>query len=281
MIGQKLSAKLKGIKKVYHALTFKPYIVKKNMDGVAFDFLIGDAVGEEWYKPSNKPVKKEPDSQSEVLEMAFIKQNIVRRGDVVFECGGHHGMTAILLSNWVGNEGLVVTFEPVANNVGIIKRNISLNNLENVVVEHKGVGFMEGKVTFYRKSNSSIIPKGLTDMAFFKKVLYGGEEVEVTALDSYADRTKNRPNLLKIDVEGYEVEVLKGAKNILQKAPKICIEVHTDLLPRYGTSVKELLSLIDLSRYQCWVQWDTTKTPVPFDGEKEIDKRVHLFAIPK
>ncbi len=274
--------KLKEIQQVYHNQTFKPYIVKMNMDGVAFDFLIGNATGEDWYKPSNQVETKDPaDSDSELGEMAFIKLNIVRKGDIVFECGGHHGLTAILLSNWVENEGRLVTFEPMANNVEIIKQNISLNNLKNVVVEHKCVGCTEEKVTFYKQSNSSIIPKELTKMSVFKKLLYGGEEVEIIPLDSYADRTNIRPNVLKIDVEGYEVEVLKGAKNILQTAPKLCIEVHTDLLPRYGTSIKELLSVIDLSRYQCWVQWEMTKTPVPFDGEQEIDKRVHLFAVPK
>ena len=281
MIGKKLLGKLKEIQQVYRNQTFKPYVIKMNMDGVAFDFLIGNATGEDWYKPSNQVQTKDPDSDSELGEMAFIKLNIVRKGDIVFECGGHQGLTAILLSNWVENEGRLVTFEPMADNVEIIKKNINLNNLKNVVVEHKGVGCTEEKVTFYKQSNSSIIPKELTKAIALKKLLYGGEEVEIIPLDSYADRTNIRPNVLKIDVEGYEVEVLKGAKNILQTAPKLCIEVHTDLLPRYGTSIKELLSVIDLSRYQCWVQWEMTKTPVPFDGEQEIDKRVHLFTVPK
>ncbi|MEQ8753394.1 MAG: FkbM family methyltransferase [Coleofasciculus sp. G1-WW12-02] len=114
-----------------------------------------------------------------------------------------------------------------------------------------------------------------------KNLIYGVEEVEIVSLDSYVQQHNIMPTVLKIDVEGYETEVLKGAKNILKSAPKLEIEIHTEVLSRQNTSVQEILKLIDVSRYQCWIQWDEFEAPIEFDPKQEIPKRVHLFAIPR
>lgn len=81
---------------------------------------------------------------------------MIQPGDVVFEYGGHHGCTAIVLSKWVGANGKVVPFEALPANCDIIEKNIQLNNLQNIYLERKAVGAKHGKITIENSSDSSV-----------------------------------------------------------------------------------------------------------------------------
>jgi len=241
------------------ALFFRPYIKRKTIEGVTFDFLIGDTSGREWYDVGCT----DPDW----IEMRFVRDNIVGKGDVVLECGGHHGCTTILLSNWVGESGKVVTFEALPNNARILRKNMEINRLKNVLVEEKAVGVVTGRLRIGNTSNS-----------FVMKSAFGtGLVVDSVRLDDYLDC---KPTVLKVDVEGYEVEVLRGAGEILKRKPKLVIEVHTDALQNYNAKIKDLLDFIDITEYKVWIQWADNEEPVVYDGKTEIDRRVHLFAVP-
>lgn len=239
------------------SLFFKQYVIKKNMEGVDFDFLIGDRIGRDWYDREciNNPIW---------LEMRFIKDHLIAQGDVVLECGGHHGCSAILLSNWVGVGGKVVTFEPFPANCDILEKNIKLNGLKNVNLQRKAVGAECGIITI-SGSSFSINSSGK------------GVEVNMTCLDEYEHLN---PTFLKIDVEGFEMQVLQGAKKILSKRPKLAIEIHTEFLSRYGASVNDLLRLINVENYKVWIQWKDDQQPEEYDMRAPIENRVHLFCIP-
>jgi len=84
-------------------------------------------------------------------------------------------------------------------------------------------------------------------------------------------------------MEGFEREVLKGAKNILSSIPKLAIEIHTEVLPRFGYQVEDLFNLIDVDQYNFWVQWNDEEQPKEYDIKTltPIRERVHLFGISK
>ena len=253
------------------------YIIQKQLGDITFNFYIADSEAKEWYDGSlsNKKI-----SLSEHPEFEFVKQ-MSKPGDIVFECGTHHGLTAILLADWVGAEGKVVTFEINPRNAHIAQKNLEINNVENVVLERKGLGSQETKLKIFDKSNASVTPTNIVSASWLKNFLYGTEEAEITTLDNYARTSSTMPTFLKIDVEGYETEVLKGTTEILKTLPKLEIEIHTEILSRYNTSVKEIFDLIDIESYQTWVQWDDSEKPQKFDLQQEIDRRVHLFAVPE
>ncbi|MCJ7662339.1 MAG: FkbM family methyltransferase, partial [Anaerolineales bacterium] len=211
---------------------FKPYIIKKNVEGVVFDYWIGDITGRQWYEIND------PDWIEMKLEMRFIRDHLIQPGDVILECGAHHGRSTIVLSNWVGSEGKVVAFEPHPKNAENLQKNIDLNNLRNIILEQKAVGQRNGRIQITGESNSLVITKGT------------GVEVEMTSLDEYFDLN---PTFLRIDVEGFEVEVLKGAKNILATRPKLAIEIHTRTLKHFDSSVDDLFNLIDVEQYDLWI----------------------------
>ena len=83
---------------------------------------------------------------------------------------------------------------------------------------------------------------------------------------------------MKIDVEGFEMQVLEGAKGILSTLPRLAIEVHAEFLPKYNASVEGIMSLIDVAKYTVWIQRRDDLEPVLHDGAP-ILSRCHLFLI--
>lgn len=242
---------------------FFPYFINKEIEGVKFIFFIGDSDGKEWYHTcATDPYWP---------EMKFIKDNIIKYGDIVFECGSHHGCTTLLLSEWVGKNGKVIGFEPNPSNFEIAKINLNINSTKNVELHNKAVGVncediqielfsSNSSVQLEKKENGNYYSVGCIDLDSLKNAL---------------------PNVLKIDVEGFEKEVLLGASEILKTKPKLAIELHTEQLKNYNTTIDEIFSLLNKSNYDFWVQWDDENPPVPYNFEKQINKRVHLFGLPK
>jgi FkbM family methyltransferase len=76
-------------------------------------------------------------------------------------------------------------------------------------------------------------------------------QVDVTSIDEEIEQRGLEPDLLKIDVEGYEYEVLLGAKRLLERRkPPICLELHLDLLERRGVEPRHVLAELESHGYQ-------------------------------
>lgn len=258
----------------YQDKSFHPFVFDKKADNRTFKFLVGDLDGKEWYFDSSS-------TDDLNAEMQFLKDKVVTPGDVIIECGTHHGWTTLLLGHWTGNSGKVIGFEINPKNAAVAQRNFELNNCENILLECKGTGSEDGSVSMFRKSNASVVPKSKLSLGYLKNSIYGQETVEAVSLDGYAKRNNVRPDIFKLDVEGYEAEVLKGSFSILQACPKLAIEIHTEVLSRHKTCVKEIFDLVDVSRYHCWIQWSDDERPEKYYFDREINHRVHLFALPK
>lgn len=252
---------LDAVKRVYQGYRnrpFRPYLKHKQVEGVEFDFWICDRDGRDWYDLTcTDPVWP---------EMRFLRDRILAPGDVVIECGAHHGCTAVLIANWIGTAGRVYTFEALPRNWDIIQRNIDQNRLRNVTLVRKAIGAKPGSIVVNNASNATV-------GASF------GTKVEMTAIDRYAHLN---PTVLKIDVEGYEVEALKGAAQVLSSAPKLAIEIHDPAqIARFGSTIDDLFRLIGPDRYRFWIQHDEASDPVDYAVGTPITARCHLFAVPR
>lgn len=233
---------------------FVPYVDSIDGDGFAFKFYVGDRVGEQWFKGG-----------WDWAEIGFIRDHLIRPGDVVLECGAHHGEMTLFLSHWVGPTGRVITFEPVPRNVEIIRKNIALNGLDNVTVVNKAVGAAPGTLVITDESNAQVSGGG------------PGLTVDVVTLDDYAHL---QPTFLKIDVEGFEAALLQGAQQVLRTRPRLALEVHTHALPRYQSSVEEVFRLFGAEHYELWVQTSGGTTVSPYT-QASFSHTTHVFALPK
>jgi FkbM family methyltransferase len=241
----------------YQAIGFKPKIVQKTVEGETFQFLIGDPTGKSWYD----------NSSSDNLEMRSIRELLLSGSSVVFECGAHHGLTTILLSRWVG-AGKVVAFECLPANVEILKKNIELNNCANVTIVAKAVG-ANGTVNIRPDSNSAV------------STSRNAISIASISLDTFAAQSGIIPDLIKIDVEGFEIDVLEGAREVLKRVPAIFVEVHSEIMERYGRKSADIWNYIDRNAYDVWIQPDDAKPPVPYETVGNLSTRVHLFFRPK
>ena len=103
---------IKSIVDKFESLVFKPYVKRKTIEGVEFDFYFGNRQGRNWYDiNATDPIWD---------EMRHIRDLLIDEGEIIFELGSHHGCTTILLANWVGPEGKVIAFEPDPVNARIL-----------------------------------------------------------------------------------------------------------------------------------------------------------------
>ena len=148
--------------------------------------------------------------------------------DVAYDVGAHFGFMSLALSKLVGKTGRVFAFEPIPENRVAIDRLIDMNRLHQVVqVIPLALGESNGKKRMLLRECSSMHQ---LEEAYQGKGhnIYSTVDVESCTLDSFIfERGKPFPQLIKIDVEGAEVPVLKGAVKTLEvHKPTFVIEIH-------------------------------------------------------
>ena len=140
-------------------------------------------------------------------------------GQVFFDVGANVGYYSILASRIVGPSGRVVAFEPVVRNISYLQRHVEINKAENVRVLPFAVSSANGILSFSTGPNSamgSIEANGTGDVL-----------VSAVSLDYIAGRLDIMPDMLKIDVEGAEMDVFAGAEKVLASRPKIFLSTHS------------------------------------------------------
>jgi FkbM family methyltransferase len=164
-----------------------------------------------------------------VEEEGFLL-NLRLDGQTVFDVGGDQGIYTLFFASRVGDKGRVVTFEPNPESHRRIVANVELNKFQNVLVRHLGLGARKGKLTFVFPAGEPA--RGSADAGIQAQILQEKDsrtiEIEVNSLDSEVAATGlPQPDLVKIDVEGLEMDVLRGMKETLSKRrPNLFIEVH-------------------------------------------------------
>lgn len=169
-----------------------------------------------------------------------LVDNLLSPTDVALDVGGNIGTHAILLSKKL-KEGHVYTFESQSLVFSILQNNLLLNNCNNVTAyrfavsnENHSTISME-PFTFNKKSINNAALKVDLEGAM-------GDFSLTRTLDSFEFK---KVDFIKIDIQGSEVNALKGAKNlILNQKPVIFIEIEEQYLRDLGTSSKELIETI-------------------------------------
>ena len=180
----------------------------------------------------------------------FLTESIqkeIRKGDVIVDIGANIGYYALQEARLAGDNGRVYAIEPVPENVELLKKNIELNNYSNIEVFQLAVG-AASKTDYIYISNYRNTAAMIKTQSYIDKV-----PVQVTTLDKFLEN-KPPPNLIRMDVEGYEVEIVKGMTKLLEsnKPLKLIVELHP---PYYVTKEKrkDFLKTLKESRFQ--VKW--------------------------
>ena len=150
---------------------------------------------------------------------AFRK--VVRPGSTVLDVGANVGAYTLLFAQWAGPAGRVIAFEPAPASVAGLRRQLKLNGLENrVEVVQAAVAGTVGAASFDCDGAS-----GANALATSPGDARSVITVSTTTIDAFCGERGIRPDVIKIDVEGAELDVLRGARRTLD-APSIDVFVE-------------------------------------------------------
>ncbi len=183
---------------------------------------------------------------------------------VVLDIGGYVG-TYGLISAIANPESQVFIFEPDTTNFKQIEANIKLNGLTNASVVQMAVSDVVGKIFFNN------IPGG--EGGSIANSDSGNSSIDCTTIDTWTEKIGSMPTLIKLDVEGAEFRALTGGLGLLKKSNKlrILLEVHYNLLKKFGDSQEKLWQLLKGSGYDNFYL-DTTEWNDHYWIYKSVDK---------
>jgi FkbM family methyltransferase len=148
----------------------------------------------------------------------------VRPGETWLDVGAHYGYTAIALSRLVGPRGRVIAFEPVAATAACVARTRELNRIEQLSIVPFGLSDSPVMETVWVASVRGMADSTIEDRG-------SREPLRHVAFDTIRQSlfgTETRVDGVKIDVQGMELRVLRGMRNLLQRDhPKLIVEFHT------------------------------------------------------
>jgi FkbM family methyltransferase len=223
----------------------------------------------------------------------FLKPNMI-----VLDIGAHHGFYTLLASHKVGPTGQVIAFEPSPREYKRLLWHLRLNRRKNVLAEPFALGSHEGTTQLFLVRGrdtgcNSLHPPKTADPAF-------PVQVPIVRLDDYLERQGiTHVDFVKMDVEGAELEVLRGATSLLSRKPRPVwmMEVQDIRTEAFGYSAKEiveflwerdfhwfkitqqgkLLPLSDLSELRDWSSYNFVAVPTERLEEVQplMDEAIH------
>lgn len=183
----------------------------------------------------------------------------VESGDTVYDVGAHVGLFTCLLAkrlDEMGSSGSVVAFDPHPNNFHKLNENVDLNDIGGTVQTHRvALSNESGSVQFSTETQEAGATHGqivTTEDVSTREVI----ETPVDIGDSFVrDSSRDAPDVMKIDVEGAELDVLRGLRGLLeeQKLKHVYVEIHDNHITSYGDSSDEVLEFLEDVGYECTV----------------------------
>lgn len=190
---------------------------------------------------------------------------------VILDVGAQLGLYSMLASRHIGKEGRIFAFEPSPETVAVLNRHLRMNKMsDRVEVVQAAVGPEDGEVTFYMAGThpcntmapTTVDPVKLTPI-----------QVKSITLDSFCRQRQLQPTILKIDVEGWELPVLRGARETIQDPNlTICVEMHPYAWESAGYAASDFTSFADTNGFEM-VPLTGQKSPLTEYGEIWLNRK--------
>ena len=225
-----------------------------------------------WMKRNDNLAETLLTGSFEAAELAFVGR-FLKPGMTVLDIGAHQGLYSLLASRRVGPTGRVFSFEPSPRERRALRLNLAMNFPRNVAVQALALGSEETTADLY------VVQGGQTGCNSLRppEVLSSTKPVpvRVTTLDQWTAQNRiAHVDFIKLDVEGAELEVLRGAAALLQGRPRpvILAEVQDIRTAPWGYRAKDILTTLRNANYT-WFHFlpdgsigELDLTPQTFDG---------------
>lgn len=170
----------------------------------------------------------------EVSNVQWLRSNL-NEGDIFFDIGAAFGAVSLPVSQIVGAKGQIIAFDPARQTQKLLEKIVEVNNLKNIRLVNLAIADHTGNADFveYTLDNKEFNWASDTSSLMSSQVCLQHEhntyKVKVTTIDQFVTDTGIIPKAIKIDIEGFEVYALHGAKSTLkQYFPLLCIDIHQD-----------------------------------------------------
>jgi FkbM family methyltransferase len=206
-------------------------------------------------------------------ELAYLEK-VLSPGKVLIDVGANFGVYTLVASKLVGPAGKVIAFEPTAHSFAILQQNIALNHCANVRAFQVALAQRRGKAWLYHGWDPVGNSLGMDPLCGEE-----GEDVQTEALDNIlSENGIDRVDVIKIDVEGAEELVLRGAtRSLALHKPVVIFEFNPGCAARLGLSPHGARGLLGSLGYEFMVLGECAKS-----GDPESQPTYfNIVAIPK
>jgi FkbM family methyltransferase len=170
--------------------------------------------------------------------LKFISK-LLKEGDTTIDVGANVGLMSLIFAKCIGNSGKVFSFEPEPNNNAALLNNIKLNSFSNISVSNSALSNKKGVLKFYLSNDNN----SGTHSLYYNSEKLSTDFIEVQALpfdEFIVGKNISDIKLIKIDVEGAEIDVIEGMKMTLQSLkPVLILEVVEKYLNQRESSSSE------------------------------------------
>lgn len=203
-----------------------------------------------------------------------IVERLLMPGDCFLDVGANVGIYSLIAGRRVGPEGTVVSVEPSPSTMRALRMTLAINGIAAIARPHEcALGDAEGIATLHCEPTSghnSLIGPTESTFATYDVAVKRGEAV----LDGL------NPALIKVDVEGWELDVLRGLEGIIQRSKRLSaiVEFSPEHIRRRGLQPEEWLEQLKSFGLNMWVIDDSDLSLRSFDKVTEIgDRGANLF----
>jgi FkbM family methyltransferase len=175
-----------------------------------------------------------------------VMMSELKPGMTIVDIGANIGYYALLEAKTVGNSGKVYAIEPEPANFDRLKKNIALNNYANIETYKIAVCDMSGKKTLYQSESPNLHSLlGANGTNAPKNSYISTIDVQTTSLDEFLNG-KQPPDLIRMDVEGYEYYIIEGMKQTLNanRNLKIFMELHSATMKAAGLNMEVMMTTL-------------------------------------
>jgi FkbM family methyltransferase len=238
---------------------YTPRDVTHSYGGQTLRIRLEDPLAEAWY---------DRDWQEPQMISFLRERHALVAGATIFDLGAHQAVLALIIARATGDDGHVVAIEAEPHNARIASVNCELNNAANVSVIHAAAAASEGFTTF---------AEGLTGQVD-ERTATGNVTVPAVTIDGLAERY-GTPDVVFIDVEGYEEQALRGAsKTLANGSTSFLVEVHdADTLGTFDASAESVLA--HFQSFETYLALEDDEPFVAMNGSPP-SQRFFLAAIP-
>jgi FkbM family methyltransferase len=262
LLPRTLSYRLANWYRARRVASFPRREIRRSYYGHTLRLVIADTTAEGWYDFEW--------GKNLLPELTYLRQGRLRPGARVFDIGAHQGVVAHILTRLVGIEGAVIAVEADPWNAARTKENVDLNRTTGLTVLHAAVS--DGKFKDHHSRSY------FSDRAFDWSL----KRVPQITIDELSQR-HGFPDVVYMDVDGFELLALRGATKTLQQPADWYVEVHVgEGLENEGATWQEILEFFDPVRFRLLIGTEESPEFTAFDPYSHLlEHRFFLVALHK